>query len=190
MPAAALANPGPTLNFGQELNAAACGGGTLVINVKQDVVNSIDSGFGGNNWAYDNYTRQIKVWRTGPNTYCGTVQEEGRFTTVAGTSPNQSGTVSDGITGQFQGGYRMTPFTATLRTVPDVATRGNIGTIDYQCDAATGNCPGAISWPSLFFSGLSGNELDQLDWWGWVYHGGSNGTWVNASSGSGGDITG
>ena len=26
-------------------------------------------------------------------------------------------------------------------------------------------------------------------WWGWIYHGGNNGAWVNSSAGNQGDIT-
>jgi hypothetical protein len=181
----AAANSDATLNFGSELNAAACGG-TPIIAVTQTVLNDADSGFGGNAWAFDNYTRQIKVFQLSDGTFCATTHYEGRFTTNAGISPSGNSTVSAGITGSFVGGYRATQFTGTLLAPPAFSTHGNIGTFDYRCDL-TFTCPGYLDWLTLYFSTTSGFNLD---WWGWIYHGGQNGTWVNASIGSTGDITG
>jgi hypothetical protein len=181
----AAATSGLTLNFGTELNAAACGG-TEIIDVAQTVLNDADSGFGGNAWAVDNYTRHIKVFQLLDGTFCATTHYEGTFTTNAGTSPSGSSTVSPGITGTIIGGYRATQFSGTLLASPPYPTHGNIGTFDYMCDL-TFTCPGYVDWLTLYFSSTSGFNLD---WWGWIYHGGSNGTWVNASTGSTGDITG
>lgn len=174
------------LKFGPELTRQACGGGTLVINVEQQVLNDADSGVGGNNWALDRYERHIKVWQTGPNTFCATLRYEGEFTTFAGTSPGATGTVDAGVTGEMAGGYRAT-FTATLLASPAYPTRGDIGTFDYGCNAA-GTCPGLASWPDFYFAGWAG-DFDYA-WWGWIYHAGHNGTWVNAITGNLGDITG
>lgn len=174
------------LDWGGQLHSgpSACPIGPVVVNVVQKVLNSVDSGTGGY-WAFDDYIRQIQVVQTGPSSFCATVQYQGSFTTAAGTSPGSSGAVGAGVVGTFQGGYVSTIFTGTLKT--GVRTKGSIGTFDYQCDIS-GNCPGAVSWPTLFFNGIVGFDIG--GWWGWVYHAGNNGSWVNASTGNSGDITG
>jgi len=184
--APALASPGkpPKLNKHQ-LQPRTCGKGRLVVNVEQKVVNDVDSGTQGNNWAFDNYHRSIKVWRLGTSNYCAIVHYVGTFGTIAGASPSGGGTVPAGITGHFEGGYRM-DFNGTLLTHPTVKRHGSIGTYDYRCDTA-GNCPGSVYWVTLFFSGVTG---DDFDWWGWLYTTGKNGTWLNSIEGVRGDITG
>jgi len=176
----------PTLNWGSQLNAAQCGSGRMVINVTEKVVNDIDSGVGGNNWAFDDYIRQIQVRETGSGTYCAVVRYHGSFTTIAGFSPQNTGTVAAGITGTFEGGFRAT-ITGTLLSSPGWSTHGFVGTFDYACDATTSVCPGYVSWLGQYFSAVGG--FDQ-PWWGWIYRTECNGTWVNASDGNLGDITG
>ena len=181
--ASLLAAPSPHLNYGTQLNRAQCPAGRLVINVSETVMNDVDSGFAGN-WAFDDFVRQIQVVQIAPNTFCATVRYEGLFTTSDGPSPAGTSTVSAGVRGTFQGGYISTVFSGTLRS--GVQARGNLGTIDYQCDLA-GNCPGSIDWTTEYFDNVSGWGLA---WWGWIYQAGNNGTWVNAITGSSGDITG
>lgn len=182
---AAFAGP-DRLNFGRQINAAQCdpNSGKLVINVVQHVTNDADSGFASPVWAFDDFTRQIQVRQTGANTFCATVKYQGSWTTVAGPSPMGTGTINAGLTGTFEGGY-ITGFTGTLKANPTVSTRGNIGSVNYACDTS-GNCPGFVDWTTFFFD--STNGFENYSWWGWIYHGGDNGTWVNASSGSSGDI--
>jgi len=194
-----LAAPGPQLNYGAQLNSSQCGSGKPVINVVEKVLNDADSGGAGNVWAFDSYTRQIQVWQTGfdsttnLNVYCATVQYEGSFTTVAGDSPGSDpnsippyfGSVAPDITGTMHGGYTAT-FEGTLSSSPEFSTHGNIGTFDYQCDP-NGNCPGYVDWVGMYFPGYSNFAQP---WWGWIYRTPHNGTWVNASSGNSGDITG
>jgi hypothetical protein len=185
VPAAA----GPShLDWGSQLASgpSACPSGKLVVNAVQKVVNDADSGTTRPVWAFDDFVRQIQVVDTGAG-LCATVRYEGSFTSIAGDSPgaayNPGGTVADDVVGTFQGGYVSTFFTGTLK--PGVKTRGSIGTFDYECDA-TGDCPGAVSWPALFFDDVVGFDIGA--WWGWIYHGGQNGTWVNAVTGNSGDI--
>jgi hypothetical protein len=126
--------------------------------------------------------------QTAPDTFCATVSYQGSFTTMAGASPGAGytgSTVAAGVVGTFQGGYVSTSFTGTLKST--VRTRESIGTFDYLCDSS-GSCPGFVLWPTLFFDGLSGFDIGA--WWGWVYHAGNNGSWVNAITGNSGDITG
>lgn len=187
----ALAAPHVHLNWGSQINQSQCPSGPLVINVTQKVLNDVDSGICGNNWAFDDFVRQIKVVQTGSNLFCATVKYEGHFTTIAGSSPGGSSACSstalgDGVTGTFEGGYISTIFGGTLLSSPAARTKGNIGTFDYNCDE-NGNCPGYVSWTTLYFSSTSGFDYA---WWGWVYHAGNNGSWVNAVTGNSGDITG
>jgi hypothetical protein len=63
---------------------------------------------------------------------------------------------------------------------------GSIGTFDYKCDAF-GNCPGYANWTEFYFTAISGFDLA---WWGWVYHAGDNGSWVNSIFRNSGNITG
>ena len=176
------------LDWGAQLHSgpSSCPGGTLVINVVQKVLNDNDSGVAGNAWAYDDFVRQIQVVKTSPGWFCATVSYQGNFTTIAGPSPNNTGTVGDGVVGTFQGGYVSTVFSATLKTTPLARTKGSIGTYDYNCNTAF-NCPGYVSWVTLYFDSVSGFDLA---WWGWVYHAGNNGSWTNAITGNSGDITG
>ncbi len=181
----ASADAQPNLDFGKELSAATCGPGKLVVNVTQKVLNDADSGVKGNYWALDAVNRHIQVWQTAPGTFCATVAYQGSFNTFAGFSPGGTGTVSAGVRGTLAGGYRTTSFSATLLADPGWPTRGSVGTFDYAC-TASGSCPGYVNWTSKYFSGLSGYDLA---WWGWIYHAGSHGTWVNSSGGNFGDIT-
>lgn len=175
------------LNFGKQLNAAQCNpSGKLVINVVQRIINDADSGFTTPVWAFDELTRQIQVWQTGAKTFCATVKYHGSFVTIAGPSPMGLGTIAAGITGTLEGGYTAA-ITGTLKATPGASTRGNIGTFDYACDTA-GNCPGAVFWADLYFDTADPGFDFSQPWWGWIYHGGNNGTWVNASAGSSGDI--
>lgn len=187
---------GRLFNPDNELSKAACGRNLKdpVIDVTQKVQNDVDSGEAGNYWAFDYYTRHIKVWQIvapvadGPGTYCAVVTYDGNFFTVpgqigpgnrpAGALINSS--TDEPVHGNMSGGRRAT-ITGTLLASPLWTTHGNVGTTNYQCDI-TGTCPGLISWPSRYFVG--GNTYND-DWWGWKYNGGSHGTWINSLVNSG-----
>jgi hypothetical protein len=179
-------------SFGGDLAAnlspSQCAG-TLVISVAEGVRNDIDSGTAGNFWAYDDFVRSIKVWKTGSSTYCAILGYAGTFTTVAGRSPQNTADIPAGIRGFFYGGYRTVSFTATQRATPlgSWPTQGFVGVVDYKCNATTADCPGYIDWVAQYFTDKSGPTLD-LAWWGWEYRAGRHGTWVNASTGNSGDI--
>jgi hypothetical protein len=183
----AAAGPGEHLNWGGQLHggASACPAGVLVINVVQKAINDDDSGVAGNAWAKDEYVRQIQVVQTAPGSFCATVSYRGSFSTNAGASPGNTGSLEEGVVGTFQGGYSAI-VTGTLRSSPAWRTRGSVGTFDYACDGAF-NCPGYASWVEIYFDGSPGFAYA---WWGWVYHAGNNGSWVNSSDGNSGDITG
>ena len=179
----AFASDGPAPNL-PPLN---CGAGPRVVNVTQHIVNDADSSLTGF-WAFDAYTRHIQVWQTTPGSFCAIVSYNGRFTTVAGNSPQSTGTVAAGIHGNFRGGY-VANFSATF--APSRHTSGSLGTFNYACVLSAGNtvasCPGYQDWTTFFFSSTSGFTENT---WGWIYTTEANGTWVNASTGNHGDITG
>jgi len=57
-------------------------------------------------------------------------------------------------------------------------------TIDYECNIVTTVCT-YVSWVDQYFEETS---IFSYNWWGWIYHGGSHGTWINAEEGSVGNI--
>jgi hypothetical protein len=137
-----LAGPAEHLDWGAQLHSgpSSCPNGAPIINVTQKVLNDADSGVAGNAWAFDDLVRQIRVVQTDTSTFCATVKYQGSFTTVAGPSPENTGTVGAGVVGTFEGGYTAI-LKGTLKETPGARTRGSIGTFDYQCDTSF-NCPG------------------------------------------------
>lgn len=174
-----------TLNWGKELAAGRCvKPGKQVVNVTQKVLNSVDSGTAGNYWAFDNYNRTIQVWQQEGGTYCAVVKYQGQFDAQEGQiSPGNGGTLDGSEDGNFEGGYRGT-IVGTLKTSPAWKANGTVGDVDYQC-AIDGTCPGAVNWLGQYFN--AGYSF-AYDWWGWIYHTGRNGTWVNSVDANSGDI--
>ena len=171
-------------NFGQQLNASQCDtSGKPIVNVTFKVTNDADSGVAGNVWANDNYNKKVQVWQQTDASFCSIVKYEGQFVTYAGPSPQNTGTVGAGVNGTFEGGYQAT-FDGTF--APSLKTNGNIGSYDYACNG-TFTCPGAFDWVGAYFTG---NTYFNQPYWAWNYHAGNNGSWVNASTGNSGDITG
>jgi hypothetical protein len=183
----AVAAPSNHTNFGANLNASQCNSnGSPVLNITFKVTKDADSGTLGNVWAFDNYNKKVQVWPQSDGTFCAVVKYEGKFVTLAGPSPQAAttgGTVGAGVTGTFEGGY-IASFDGTLNS--GLKTKGNIGTFNFDCDTSY-NCPGLFDWVSVYFSG---NSYFNQPYWAWNYHGSKNGSWVNASTGNSGDITG
>lgn len=183
-------------NPGNELSSAKCttpATGKPIINVTQKVQNDADSAVGGGFWAFDYFTRQIKVWdTTTPGTYCAVVTYTGNFYAVPGqVNPENAplgqeinSPMDEPVNGPFSGGYRAIIAGGTLVSSPTWPTHGTVPTTNYQCNIA-GTCPGSIDWVSQYFSGTPGFNQE---WWGWKYNGGSHGTWINASTGNSGTI--
>lgn len=187
--------PGLTLDWQSQVQPGKCTppvvrhgddwkGSMPIINVEERVKNDSDSGVAGNYWAFDRFSRRIRVWRTATSTYCALVTYEGSFQGVAGQiAPAGTSTLTGNEKGHFDGGYRAT-ITGTLLPHPLWPTKGSVGEVDYRCDIS-GNCPGYVNWTTQYFS-ASVNQ--NLDWWGWIYRGGQFGTWINAVSGNQGNI--
>lgn len=188
----------PSLNWGSEVNPARCptdeGYRYLEINVTRKV--ELDFAPGKNNvaadpvtlvapdrWAKREFNQHIQVWKIGaappPSTaerFCALVRYQGSFLSTGTSDPNGNVTLASGVDGTFEGGYRLV-FTAEENfTKP---TNGHIETV-----AESG---GATDWMVYYFTSIS---TFQPAWWGWVYHGGHNGTWVHAVGGNQGNITG
>src|SRR5919201_3032587 len=79
-----------------------CGSGTLVLNVTYRVLNDVDTGVKGNNWAFDTYTRAVRVWRKGPGRFCSASTYNGEFTSIEGSSPGGKWQLPAGGRGGFQ----------------------------------------------------------------------------------------
>jgi hypothetical protein len=181
MAASAVASPSPVGGS----NAKACNtSGTAIVNVHFTLTNDYDSAIDGHAWANDTISRQLQIWGLGSGTYCVAVSDQGSFVTFAGTSPQNTGTVSAGITGKIKGGYTG-PVAGTY--APTRPVSGNLGTFDLACTDAY-NCPGTHPSYLDYFSNLTSDDAFAL--WGWSYHAAHNGTWNNTSSGNTGDITG
>ena len=171
-------------NPGREANVSNCDTtGSPIININEKVVKTVDSGQGGNYWAFDDINRHIQVWENSDNTYCVLVQNTGQFDGQAGqASPGNTGVLTGDEDGSFQGGYRA-KITGILKGSPDWETKGSVGITDYNCDIS-GNCPGYLNWVEQYFGpGYTFN----YEWWGWTYRYKGN-TWVNSSDGNSGDI--
>jgi hypothetical protein len=174
------------------LKNLGCGTGTLVVNIKYTVKNDLDTTVPINNvqynWAVDNYTRRVLVWKTGADTFCAATLSNGTFTTLAGHSPGGTGMIPAGIKGKFGGGYVTKTFTGALLATPLSSTTGNLGEKDFACVAsadhnnATKSCPGTFDWFSQYFTATSGADW-ALAKYKFVYHAKGNGTWVDMMSG-------
>jgi hypothetical protein len=171
--------------WGAQIRPSQCdASGAPVISVVNKVENSVDSGEGGNNWAFDDYTRQIQVWPQGPGTFCVLVSFEGSFDAVAGQqSPGNSGPLDGDEDGRFHGGYWAT-VSGTLLDDSSWPTRGFAGTHDFGC-GIDGSCSGYVSWLDQYFAAGYGFTYE---WWGWIYRAGKHGVWINSSDGNSGDI--
>lgn len=196
------ADPGEHLNWGHQLSATeeACPPGDQVLKVVRKVINSLDSGEGLNDfgavwWAYSDYVQHIRVVETESGVFCATLKSQGSFESVGGDGPGcitegncdvPEGRLEAGVVGTFQGGAINT-FTGSFDP-GGMRTKGSIGTLDGDCNATTG-CPGPVfwAWQSDYFTGVAANAYP---WWGWVYHAGNNGSWVNPITGNEGNILG
>ena len=192
----AMAGPNVAhLNWGSNVNVSRCPSDQnyreLKINITHHVTNDADSGV-TRFWAFDDYNRHIQVWEVGiggdgGTLFCAVVRYQGAWTTTAGNSPgNTDPNITAGIEGTFEGGYRAA-ILGTLKATPDYRPRGNIGTFDYGWDGISATGPATpFDWTAAYFDIV--NDFT-LEWWGWVYHGGSNSTWSNSITGNAGDIT-
>lgn len=184
--------------------------GNLLVSVTEKVINDADSGQAGNYWALDAFTRTIKVWNLGSDSYCAVVNYTGTFAAQAGQkSPGTTATTGGILTGDevgtIKGGYvaQITgPLDVTDPTGWPLLGKVNMGNaVDYQCVIAgdgSASCPGVVDWTTKYFDTSSASFTFNENPWGWKYigkdaptapdAGTAAGVWVNASTGNSGDI--
>jgi len=176
--------------------------GTQVLNINFLVTNDEDSGFVGY-WALDSYIKTVQVWQDPnvPSNHFVTSTYLGLFQTFAGALSPQNGVVEPkGGAGILTGAY-FGQFTFT-GTISSLKTSGYIGLYNYGGTKAdvlkgtygagqTGDPPTAFSWLSTYFPGYTSftylSSPSLTGGWVWTYHYFGQ-TWVNAASGSSGDI--
>lgn len=167
--------------------------GNPEINITREVINSLDTGTGDEfAWATSEYRQQVKVYEQevdeeAPDVFCVVTGYEGEFEAIEGhDSPGAryddegNNTLEGDERGRFDGGAHWV-FEGELKDDPDARTRGFVGTDDHDCDI-DGTCDGdgAFGWVGDYFESLDGVSAQ---WWGWIYHGGPHGTWVNQCDG-------
>lgn len=186
--------------------------GNMLINVTEKVTNDADSGQAGNYWGLDAFTRTIRVWNLGSDSYCAVVNYTGTFAAQAGQKSPGTTTTTGGILtgdeiGTIKGGYvaQITgPLDVTDPTNWPLMGKVNLGNaVDYQCvinpDGTLQNnpCTGAVDWTTKYFDTSSLSFSFNENPWGWTYVGkdgpGSDagtpdGVWRNFSTGNSGDI--
>ncbi len=187
-PLSAIAG-GVSLNWGSEVNPSQCptdqGYRYLEINVTRKVEGDPTQGVLGNTWAIREFNQHIQVWRVGASDdgggaerFCALVRYQGSFNTLAGPSPQGTdGSIAANIDGSFEGGYRLV-FNADELASPMYRDRGHIGTFPAPITLT--------DWQSFYFANVGANDMQ---WWGWIYHGGNNGAWATSIIGQQGDIT-
>jgi hypothetical protein len=159
-----------------------CGGGTRVLDVSYRVQNDVDTGVKGNNWAFDSYTRVVRVWRKAPGRFCSASTYNGEFTTLAGWSPGGKTQLPAGIRGTFKG-TSATTFRGKL-AARGAPLRGFLGVKDFSCTSADrkGRCSGTWDWLRTYFTGLAAFKYTKYSF---TYKATENGkgTWSDALSG-------
>lgn len=193
--AAALAQT-PSLSWGSEVNASRCptdqGYRYLEINVTRKIEQDVAPGLGHfdlvnggtDGWATREFNQHIQVWKVGASgedppreRFCALVRYQGSFVASGSAAPGDDppGTLAAGVD-TFEGGYRLV-FDAFEDFI--APTRGHLETVSSSSSAT--------DWMSQYFQFISTRVPES---WGWIYHGGHNGTWVNSSGGTAGNITG
>jgi hypothetical protein len=171
-----------------------CGAGKVVLNLRYHVVSDVDTGVKGNNWAFDNYLRVLRVVRKGPGRWCAGSTYAGTFTSIDGASPGGKTTIPAGIRGTFKGAS-VTTFRGTF-TPQGAQVRGDLGTKDFQCTSADkkGQCAGTFDWLSSYFTSTNAFASFKYVRYAFEYHAteGGHGTWTDRLEGgkirSSGDI--
>jgi hypothetical protein len=162
-----------------------CGAGKLVLDIRYRVLNDVDTGVRGNDWAFDNYLRTVMVWRKTRGRYCAASTYSGTFTTIAGASPGGTTTIPAGIRGTLRGSSTTTfKGRASATNQP---TRGDLGTKDFACtsDDKKGDCSGTYDWLSDYFTSADAFKSFKYIRYDFTYKAseGGRGTWRDELSG-------
>lgn len=93
------APPASAAPSGDATSSCAPAGAPKVVDVTAHVTNSVDFGIDGHPWAIDTAEEHLQVWPVGDRRFCMRVDYGGTFRAFASTSPNLTGTVSEGVEG-------------------------------------------------------------------------------------------
>ena len=167
-----------------------------LVNATMKVINDEDSGNVGY-WALDNYTKSITAWQTDPNSYFANVIYNGTWCTFKGAlSPGKGIVEPANGCGIMNGGYTATFNANTFNSL--ATTTGSIGTFNFggtENDILLGSyssnqigSPNAFDWVTYYFPGYTNFEQPT---WSWTYTYNApvkNEQWINANTGTSGDI--
>ena len=150
-----------------------CGGGKPVLSVSYRVQNDVDTGVRGNTWAFDTYTRAVRVWRRAPGRFCSVSTYDGEFASVEGASPGGKTQLPAGIRGTFTG-TSMTTFKGRF-AARGAPLRGFLGVKDFACTSADvkGRCSGTWDWVGNYFTSVAAFRYTRYSF---RYHATENGT--------------
>lgn len=161
-----------------------CRVGPPVVNVTETVLNVVDVGVDGHVWALDDSGNWLRIWRTGPDTYCVIERSVGVFTTFAGPSPALTGSVPDGRTGGFVG---TTTFRVSGVFQPKFATSGYLGRLNAECDREENCATLDYRFTEKYFATVDAFDIEAFDA---TYASPRHGRWVQTTDSSSGDIVG
>jgi hypothetical protein len=155
------------------VSGPACGHGKPLLAVSYGVQNDVDTGVKGNTWAFDAYTRQVRVWSKPRGRFCSVSSYNGEFSSIAGPSPGGKWQLPAGIRGTFAGSS-VAMFRASFapRGAP---VRGFLGAKDFACTSADvkGRCTGTWDWVATYFTNVAAFKYTRYDF---KYHATENGT--------------
>jgi hypothetical protein len=178
----------PSLNWGSEVNPARCptdqGYRYLEINVTRKVEADFAPGAGNfdadqiapmspDGWAEREFNQHIQVWKVGVivdpppggERFCALVRYQSSFVSTGTSNPAATG---------CRPASREPSRVATDWCSPPRRTSRHQPAATWK----RSRCPVASpTWISQYFTSIS---TTVPEWWGWVYHGGHNGTWVNS----------
>jgi hypothetical protein len=155
------------------LAISLCGSGKPALAVSYGVQNDVDTGIQGNTWAFDTYTRTVRVWRKGSGRFCATSAYDGTFSSIAGPSPGGKSHLPAGIRGTFQG-TSSTAFRGKL-AAHGAPLHGFLGVKDFACTSADvkGRCAGTWDWLGTYFARVTQFRYTAYSF---AYHANENGS--------------
>lgn len=189
--------------------------GNMVIDAIEKVANDADSGQ-TNYWALDQYTRTIKVWNVGSDSWCAVVTYKGTFQAVAGQQ--SPGTSLNPPSGGILSGYETGPMNGAIEDLitgpldisnpsmwPVIGKVNGGNPVDYNCTGFTPgtyniSCPGGadLDWVAAYFDQSAQNYSFNTTAYSFKYvghngpgsahPGASDGVWIDANTGDSGDI--
>ena len=155
------------------ITGPSCGGGKPILAVSYHVQNDVDTGAAGNTWAFDDYTRSVRVWRRPRGRFCSVSNYDGQFTSIAGPSPGGKWQLPAGIRGTFAG-TSTTVFRGRFAS-RGAPVKGFLGVKDFACTSSDvkGRCSGTWDWLRSYFTNVTSFRYTR---YAFRYHATENGT--------------